>query len=143
MKVSFKMATGLALTVGALACGSAAQAGEGGAAGSVSIRFGSSTVTAAGGPFPIGTPYVDRLSSSVAVGKNFGLATALTQTGTAGETRTSAVGAAGSAGLTNANTATAAYTYVAEGATVGTNQANGFGAGGQTNLAPLSGVTLP
>jgi hypothetical protein len=144
MKVSFKIATGLALTVAALACGSAAQAGEGGAAGSVSIKF--ATTTSAIGPLPATTPDVARLSSSVAVGKNFAFATGFTQTDAAAtaETRTAAVGAAGSAFLTNANAAGATYDYTSESAaTVGTNQLNAFGTGGAASLAPITGVTLP
>jgi hypothetical protein len=149
MKVLFKIATGLALTVAALACGSAARAGEGGAAGSVSIRFGSAT---SGAPFVGAPPAVDRLSSSVAVGKNFAAATALTETGAptttpvvfSPQTRTAAIGAAGTATLNDANASGAAYTYTAENNTDrAINQINAFGGGGAASLAPITGVTLP
>ena len=63
MKNSLKFAAGLVLVAGALvASGNAAQAGEGGAAGSVSILFGEPGATPA-------TANVARLSSSVAIGK--------------------------------------------------------------------------
>jgi hypothetical protein len=110
MNVSLKFATGLVLAAGLMvASGDAAQAGEGGAAGSVSIKFGS---TPSGAPFVGAPPAVERLSSSVAVGKNFALATGFTQTATGGETRSAAAGAAGTATLTNANAATAEYAYL-------------------------------
>ena len=126
MKVSFKFATGLVLAAGLLVASSnAAQAGEGGAAGSVSIRFGAPTVIP-GSP-TVSVPNVERLSSSVAVGKGFAAATALTGTGNTAATSgtaTSAVGAGGGFTLTNANSAVAVYVATPEINTVA--QANSF-----------------
>jgi hypothetical protein len=142
MNVSLKFATGIVLAAGLLvASGNVARAGEGGAAGSVSIKF-SETVTS-GAPFVGAPPAVERLSSSVAVGKNFAFATGFTQTATGGETRSAAVGAAGTATLTNANAEAAEYAYTAEVSTVATNQLNEFGNGNTASLAPITGVTLP
>ena len=143
MKVSFKFATGLVLAAGLLVASSnIAQAGEGGAAGSVSIRFGAPTVIP--GPTAVSVPNVDRLSSSVAVGKGFAAATALTGTGntpaTSG-TATSAVGAGGGFTLTNANSAAAVYIATPETNTVA--QANSFVGGPAASLRPATGVTLP
>jgi hypothetical protein len=135
MKVSFKFATGLVLAAGLLVASSnAAQAGEGGAAGSVSILFGA----------PSGTvDNVARLSSSVAVGKGFAAATSLTAV-TAGTTSTSAVGSGGGFTLFNANAPAAIYTTTVEAATsVGTDQANTFVGGTPASLRPITGVTLP
>lgn len=135
MKNSLKFAAGLVLVAGALvASGNAAQAGEGGAAGSVSILFGEPGATPA-------TANVARLSSSVAVGKGFAAATSLTsvinQT-----TATSAVGAGGGFSLTNANTADAVYTATPE-TTVAVDQANSFAGGNPASLRPGTGVILP
>ncbi len=143
MKNSLKFAAGLVLVAGALvASGTAAQAGEGGAAGSVSIKF--AATSSAIGPLPATTPDVARLSSSVAVGKNFAAATSLTETSATGETRTSAIGAAGTATLTDANSAGAQYLgFVEDNATRGDNQVNEFGGGNEAKLAPITGVTLP
>jgi hypothetical protein len=143
MKNSLKFAAGLVLVAGALvASGNAAQAGEGGAAGSVSIKF--AATNSAIGPLPATTPDVARLSSSVAVGKNFAAATSLTETTVGGETRTSAIGAAGTATITDANKASAEYLgFVEDVDTITTNQANTFGGGNPTKLAPITGVTLP
>ncbi|WP_310481746.1 hypothetical protein [Chamaesiphon sp. VAR_48_metabat_403] len=142
MKNSLKFAAGLVLVAGALvASGTAAQAGEGGAAGSVSIKF--ATTNSAIGPLPATTPDVARLSSSVAVGKNFAAATSLTETAAGGETRTSAIGAAGTATLTDANKATAEYLGFVEVDTIAANQTNQFGGGNSASLAPITGVTLP
>jgi hypothetical protein len=142
MNVSLKFATGLVLAAGLMVASStAARAGEGGAAGSVSIKF-AATNSSFGSP-AVSTPDVARLSSSVAVGKNFALATGFTQTAATGETRTSAIGGGGTATLNNANAAAATYTGVAESTTLATNQANAFGTGGAASLAPITGVTLP
>jgi hypothetical protein len=143
MNVSLKFATGLVLAAGLLvASGNVARAGEGGAAGSVSIKF-AETNSLFGTP-AVSTPDVDRLSSSVAVGKNFAAATGFTETAAAGETRTSAIGGGGTATFVNANAATATYVGTAElAATLGTNQVNAFGTGGAAKLAPITGVTLP
>ena len=143
MKVSFKFATGLVLAAGLLVASSnAAQAGEGGAAGSVSIKFAATNSPI--GNLPATTPDVARLSSSVAVGKNFAAATSLTETSATGETRTSAIGGGGTATIVNANAATATYVGTAEDiATLNVNQANQFGTGGKASLAPITGVTLP
>jgi hypothetical protein len=143
MKNSLKFAAGLVLVAGALvASGNAAQAGEGGAAGSVSIKF-AATSSAIGG-LPATTPDVARLSSSVAVGKNFATATSLTETAATGETRTSAIGGGGLATIVNANAATAVYIGTREDvSTLTVNQTNAFGTGGAAKLAPITGVTLP
>jgi hypothetical protein len=129
MKTSIKFATGLILAAAALvASGSAAQAGEGAAAGSVSIKF-AGTITG-------GVPDVARLSTSVAVGKSFAVATART----AGEnTNTSAIGSGGGFSVTAAG----AYTGVAETSTEqAINQVNTFAGSGTTTLKPTTGVTL-
>ena len=131
MKVSFKFATGLVLAAVLVAGTNPAQAGEGGAAGSVSIRFAGTT----GG-------IVDRLSSSVAIGKGFAAATALTETGVNGTTATSAVGSGGGFVLTNANASGAAYSATAE-TTTATGQANSFVGGTPASLRPGTGVILP
>jgi hypothetical protein len=136
MKNSLKFAAGLVLVAGALvASGNAAQAGEGGAAGSVSILFGAVSGTPA-------TPNVARLSSSVAVGKGFSAATSLTNV-TNQTTATSAVGSGGGFTLSNANNAAAIYTTTVENGTVGINQANSFSGGTAASLRPTTGVTLP
>lgn len=131
MKVSFKFATGLALAAVLVAGTNPAQAGEGGAAGSVSIRFAG----------PTGA-IVDRLSSSVAVGKGFAAATALTQTGANGTTATSAVGSGGGFTLNDANQVGATYTATPE-TTTATAQANSFAGGNPASLRPGTGVILP
>jgi hypothetical protein len=130
MKTSIKFATGLILVAAALvASGSAAQAGEGGAAGSVSIKFTNATD-------------VTRLSTSVAVGKNYGVAIARTNAAT-GATATSAAGAGGGFTLTGANSAAPEYTATAESATgILLNQVNTFAGSGATTLKPTTGVTL-
>jgi hypothetical protein len=148
MNVSLKFATGLVLAAGlVVASGNVARAGEGGAAGSVSIKFDSNPAndtTITSGPITITAPSVDRLSSSVSVGKNFAAATGFTVTGSGGETRTAAIGGGGTATLANANAAAATYTGIAEDVlTLPTNQSNAFGAGGDATLAPVTGVTLP
>ena len=133
MKVSFKFATGLVLAAVLVAGTNPARAGEGGAAGSVSIRFAGTTGA-----------IVDRLSSSVAIGKGFAAATALTETGVNGTTATSAVGSGGGFTLTNANQAGAAYSATAESALASpVNQANSFGGGTPASLRPGTGVILP
>jgi hypothetical protein len=130
MKTSIKFATGLILVAAALvASGSAAHAGEGGAAGSVSIKFTNATD-------------VTRLSTSVAVGKNYGVAVARTDAAN-GNTATSAAGAGGGFTLTGANSAAPAYTVTAETpAGIIINQANTFAGSGATTLKPGTGVTL-
>jgi hypothetical protein len=128
MKTSIKFATGLILVAAALvASGSAAHAGEGGAAGSVSIKFASNTD-------------VTRLSTSVAVGKNYGVAVART----AGDnTTTSAAGAGGGFTLTGANSDAPAFTNTAETTTgIVIDQKNAFTSSGATTLKPGTGVTL-
>jgi hypothetical protein len=133
MKTSIKFATGLILAAATLvASGSAALAGEGGSAGSVSIVF-AGTVTN-------NIPDVARLSTSVAVGKGFAVATART---VATDAFTSAVGAGGGFDLTDANGTNAAFSAVTEtAADLAINQANAFTGSGVTTLAPTSGVTL-
>lgn len=131
MKVSFKFATGLVLAAVLVAGTNPARAGEGGAAGSVSIRFAGTTGA-----------IVDRLSSSVAIGKGFAAATALTETGVNGTTATSAVGSGGGFVLTNANASGAAYSATAE-TTTATAQANSFVGGTPASLRPGTGVILP
>jgi hypothetical protein len=132
MKTSIKFATGLILAAATLvASGSAALAGEGGSAGSVSIKFGAPS---------IGAPDVARLSTSVAVGKGFAVATARTG---ATDAFTSAVGAGGGFDLTDANGTNAAFSAITEtAADLGINQNNTFAGSGATNLAPTTGVTL-
>ena len=131
MKVSFKFATGLVLAAVLIAGTNPARAGEGGAAGSVSIRFAGTAGT-----------IVDRLSSSVAIGKGFSAATALTETGAGGTTATSAVGSGGGFVLTSANSSSAAYSATAE-TTTATGQANSFVGGTPASLRPGTGVILP
>jgi hypothetical protein len=135
MKTSIKFATGLILAAATLvASGSAALAGEGGSAGSVSIVF---TGGSSGTP-PV--PNVARLSTSVAVGKGFAVATARTG---ATDAFTSAVGAGGGFDLTDANGTNAAFSAVTEtAADLAINQLNTFTGSGVTTLAPTSGVTL-
>lgn len=139
MKNSLKFAAGLILVAGALvASGNAAQAGEGGAAGSVSILFNTSTV-----PVTPSAANVTRLSSSVAVGKGFAAATSLTNV-TNSTTATSAVGSGGGFSLVNANSSTALYSATAETAAVAIlDQANTFAGGNAASLRPTTGVTLP
>jgi hypothetical protein len=142
MKTSIKFATGLILAAAALvASGSAALAGEGGSAGSVSIKFGTPTVIPAVGTTPAVTiPNVARLSTSVAVGKGFAVATARTG---ATDAFTSAVGAGGGFDLTDANGTNAAFSNVTETAgDLEINQENSFVGSGVTTLAPATGVTL-
>jgi hypothetical protein len=135
MKNSLKFAAGLVLVAGALvASGNAAQAGEGGAAGSVSILFGAPGNTPA-------TANVARLSSSVAVGKGFSAATSLTSVANQ-TTATSAVGSGGGFTLSNANSTIATYNTIAE-TTVVTDQANTFAGGSPASLRPGTGVILP
>jgi hypothetical protein len=138
MKNSLKFAAGLVLVAGALvASGNAAQAGEGGAAGSVSILFGAPTVGA-----PPSAANVARLSSSVAVGKSFAAATSLTSVVNQ-TTATSAVGAGGGFTLFNANNPEAVYFAIPETTTVAIDQANSFAGGTPASLRPITGVTLP
>ncbi len=144
MKTSIKFATGLILVAAALvASGSPAHAGEGGAAGSVSIKFATTTTTL---PVPAGAPVgtvgvvvpdVARLSTSVAVGKSFAVATAKTS---GNSTSTSAIGAAGGFSISNAGTS---FTATAETpANTAIDQANNFDSSGVTTLKPTTGVTL-
>jgi hypothetical protein len=142
MKTSIKFATGLILVAAALvASGSAALAGEGGAAGSVSIKFGTTTTTIpANGLIPaVVVPDVSRLSTSVAVGKSFAVATARTS---GNSTSTSAIGAAGGFSITNAGTNFAATAETPGNTAI--DQANNFDgiSAGVTTLKPGSGVTL-
>jgi hypothetical protein len=145
MKTSIKFATGLILAAAALvASGSAAQAGEGGAAGSVGVKFAStlSVITVAPGtpPVTINAPDVKSISSSVAVGKNTAAATARTGT----DTFSSAVGNAGSVTLSNANDTTAGYLTALD-ATPTTAQANSLtpvATPPVVNLGP-TGIVLP
>jgi hypothetical protein len=134
MNVSIKFATGLILAATALvASGSAALAGEAGAAGSVSIKFNAPTGV---------VPNVARLSTSVAVGKSFAVAGARTADD---KTSTFATGAGGGFVLNNANSAAADFTATTEtiSATVsGANQLNTFTGSGTTTLAPTTGITL-
>jgi hypothetical protein len=140
MKTSIKFATSLILVAAALvASGSAAQAGEGGAAGSVSIKFAGTSSVPNGAP--AGTPAspdVARLSTSVAVGKSYAAATAFTGST---DTLTSAVGAGGGFVLDKANLATATFTSDATD-TLATAQTNSFAGSGPTTLKPTTGVTL-
>jgi hypothetical protein len=144
MNVSIKFATGLILAATALvASGSAALAGEGGAAGSVSIKFAGTSTVPAGAPVGApAVPDVSRLSTSVAVGKSFAVAGARTA-GT--ETNTFASGAGGGFVLNNANSNAADFTATTEtiSATVsGANQVNTFAGSGTATLAPTTGITL-
>jgi hypothetical protein len=145
MKTSIKFATGLILAAAALvASGSAALAGEGGAAGSVSIKFAGTFTTLA---VPVGAPVgtlgvvvadVSRLSTSVAVGKSFAVATARTS---GNSTSTSAIGSAGGFSISNAGTS---FTATAETpALTAVDQLNNFdNTNGVTTLKPTTGVTL-
>lgn len=95
------------LLIGAvLASGSAARAGEGGAAASVAAQLSGGIPTS--------------ISSSLATGKTSAAATART-TGT--DTYTSALGTSGTLSLVDANQATAAYTAGID-ISLGTAQAN-------------------
>lgn len=138
MNVSIKFATGLILAATALvASGSAALAGEGASAGSVSIKFAGTSTVPAGAP--VGAPAVPdvaRLSTSVAVGKSFAVATART---TGDNTNTSAIGAGGGFGVTGAGVFTATAEALAEQIV---NQNNAFAGSGTTTLAPTTGVVL-
>jgi hypothetical protein len=158
MKTSIKFATGLILAAAALvASGSAALAGEGGAAGSVSIRFSATNTTTTVLPVPAGspagtvgvsvvTPDVERLSTSVAVGKDYALATAFTNTASnpsVNTTNTTAVGAGGSFSLQDATAANAKFISTPETAIqLGVAQNNSFAASNKATLAPATGVTL-
>jgi hypothetical protein len=143
MKTSIKFATGLILAAAALvASGSAAQAaGEGGAAGSVSIKFAGTTSPNTsivnGNTVTVQVPDVSRLSTSVAVGKSFAVATASTS---GNNTSTSAIGSGGGFSISANGTA---YTGTVESAT---NQAivqgNSFDSVNSTTLKPTTGVTL-
>jgi hypothetical protein len=144
MKTSIKFATGLILAAAALvASGSAAQAGEGGAAGSVSIKFADTFTTIPANPVTgapaINVPDVARLSTSVAVGKSYAVATAFTS---GNDTLTSAVGAGGSFVLSDANTNAATFSSNVANDTLATAQNNSFAGSGATTLKPTTGVTL-
>lgn len=156
MNVSIKFATGLILAATALvASGSAALAGEGGAAGSVSIKFGTPTIitpavvavpasfgiAAVAGVPAVTSPNVDRLSTSVAVGKSFAVAGARTADD---KTATFASGAGGGFTLGAANSATPIYGSTAEtAANVPLDQINNFNGSGTATLAPTTGIVLP
>jgi hypothetical protein len=148
MKASILFATSLVLAAGALVGSGSAQAGEGGTAGSVGIKFVTVTAGAPGGP---AAPAVRSISSSISIGKNAAAATARTN---AADTFTSAIGGGGGASVaanvateggltvTNASDTTASYTLQADGAlgTVG-GQANTFAAS-QATLSATDGITL-
>jgi hypothetical protein len=140
MKTSIKFATGLILAAAALvASGSAAQAGEGGAAGSVSIKFAGTFTAVTANNVTTQVPDVSRLSTSVAVGKSFAVATAKTS---GNSTSTSAIGSAGGFSISNAGTSYAATAETPANTLI--DQANNFDgtAAGGTTLKPTSGVTL-
>jgi hypothetical protein len=117
MKNSIKLVAGGFLAAAAfVVSGSAALAGEGGAAGSVSAKLSGGDVTG--------------ISSSIAVGKNAAATTARTN---ASDTFTSAIGAAGQLTVTDANQSDAGYA-----ASVDTglgNQLNQLNGAGNINAA--------
>jgi hypothetical protein len=123
MKASILFVTGLVLAAGALVGSGSAQAGEGGAAGSVSIQFGNGN-----------TSGIADISSAISVGKN-GAATAGRTN--ASDTFASAIGTGGGLGVTTANTAAITYTAAADLA-LGTAQGNSFAGSGQATLAGAS-----
>lgn len=130
MKASILFATGLMLAAGVVTGSiNAAQAGEAGAAGSISAEF---------------TPTGNNLAATagaVAVGKNGAVTTSRTN---ATEISSVAFGYAGQMNVTNIN-GDANYLLTAENLTqLGESQRNAFGSAPNLNLAgPTSGVTLP
>jgi hypothetical protein len=127
MKASILFVTGLVLAAGALVGSGSAQAGEGGAAGSVSIQFGNGN-----------TSGIADISSAISVGKN-GAATAGRTN--ASETFASAIGTGGGLGVTNANAANIGYAAAADLA-LDTAQVNSFATGGRATLSG-SGAANP
>jgi hypothetical protein len=166
MKASIKFATGLILAAGALlASGSIARAGEGGASGSVSIDFTTTTVGALTGNVTAGTvpgtkfitsgtgagattvPYtgpannnVSNLSSSIAVGKSGAFSSAISDEFGA---NTSAIGSAGQLTITNPNTSTSRYESAQESAiNLAISQGNNLSNGG--TISGVNGaVSIP
>ena len=132
MKASIVFATGLMLAAGIVAGSiNVAQAGEGGAAGSISAQF-----TATGNQ-------LTATAGAVAVGKTGAFTTARTTT-----TDISAVAVGNAGGLTVAgiNAASVTYTATEEDATqIGVGQANTLTSAPTLNLLPgaTTGVTIP
>ena len=136
MKASIVFATGLMLAAGVVAGSiNVAQAGEGGAAGSISAQFTTTgnNLTATAG--------------AVAVGKSGAFTTART---TAADISAVAVGNGGVLTVNGINAAIVDYTVTEEangvGAALVTQQANTFTSAPTLNLLPTSpttGVTLP
>jgi hypothetical protein len=125
MKNSIKLVAGSFLAAAAfVVSGSAALAGEGGAAGSVSAKLTSGDVTG--------------ISSSIAVGKNAAATTARTN---ASDTFTSAIGAAGQLNVTDANKAEAGYVAATD-ANLGNAQTNQLNGDGEIN-ATTGVLSLP
>jgi hypothetical protein len=140
MKTSIKFATGLILAAAALvASGSAAFAGEGGAAGSVGIKFNNTVTTFGTGTTAVTFPDVRSISSSVAVGKNSAAAAARTN----GDTFSSAVGNSSALTLSAATDSSVGYAITAD-AAFGTAQLNGLSVPptGTVNLGP-NGIVIP
>ena len=151
MKTSMKtIAVSILAAAALVASGTAAQAGEGGAAGSVSLQFntnfsGATPTNAAGFTANQTLIRVVRESSSIAVGKNgavssaaSGSGVAATPTGTqggnvAGDTITSAIGTGGSITVTSAAAAAPSYTVVNEVGGLG-----GLGVAQGNSLTPAS-----
>ena len=148
MKTSMKtIAVSILAAAALVASGTAAQAGEGGAAGSVSLQFNSfvgtpPTTFAASVPNLLLIRVV-RESSSIAVGKNGAVSSAASGSGTAtvglqggnalGDTITSAIGTGGSIAVTSAAAAAPTYTVVNE--VIGTG---GLGVAQGNSLTPAS-----
>jgi hypothetical protein len=132
MKASIVFATGLMLAAGVVAGSiNAAQAGEGGAAGSISANFTAtgSTLTATAG--------------AVAVGKTGAFTTSRTN---AIDISSVAVGYGGALGVTGINGPTVGYTVTSETATeLAAVQANVFTSAPNLKLGvpTTAGVTLP
>jgi trimeric autotransporter adhesin len=133
MKASILFVTGLVLAAGALVGSGSAQAGEGGAAGSVAIQFGNGNASG-----------VADISSAISVGKNGAATTGRTTTT---DTYASAIG--GGSQLTGTLINTANATFNAEGSDtinapteLATAQNNTFATGGQATLSG-SGAANP
>jgi hypothetical protein len=132
MKVSIIFATGLMLATGVVAGSiNVAQAGEGGAAGSISAQF-----TATGNN-------LTATAGAVAVGKSGAFTTART---TAADISAVAVGNGGVLAVNGINAAIVDYAVTQEaGGVLGTLQGNTFTSAPTLNLLPgnTTGVTIP
>ena len=165
MKTSMKTIVVSILAAAALvASGTAAQAGEAGAAGSVSLQFNTNFTGALPGVTGANTAVqnqalirVVRESSSIAVGKNGAASSATSGSGiaaspagsqggnVAGDTITSAIGTGGTINVLNAADATLSYIIgsevVANGSFI-SGQGNTFTAGSPATISRTT-LTLP